>query len=67
MTRKYLVLTEIDGQFKMLAFSSNAADRELTRECNSLLTNYFWGKRVAGFILTPWPLTSAETSSDGKL
>jgi len=61
MSRKYLVLTEVDGALKMLALTSNVeAENDLARQCGQMLTDLFRGCRVDGFIVEPWPMAPAQ-------
>jgi hypothetical protein len=57
MSKKYLVLTEVQGRIRVLALTSNAAEKtELRQVCGNMLDQFFEGKEIGRFIVEPWPV-----------
>ena len=57
ISKKYLVLTQIDGQIKMLSLTTNAVGRRTLRDrARAMILELFAGRRVGQCIVRPWPL-----------
>lgn len=62
MSRKYLVLTRVDGKVRVLSMISNVKrHRQLEDQCEGLLSRMFAGHAVDGFFVQPWPENSVAT------
>ncbi len=58
MTKKYLVVTKVDGKLTMLSFSSNSSqESELESECGQMLAELFTGHRLDEYFVQPWPIS----------
>lgn len=59
MSKRYLVLTRVDGKVRVLSMTSNVhRRRQLEDQCGSLLAGMFEGHEVEGFFVQPWPDTT---------
>ena len=57
MTKKYLVVTKVDGKITMLSLSSNSShESDLENECGQMLAELFTGHRLDEYFVQPWPL-----------
>jgi len=58
MTKKYLVVTKVDGKITMLSLSSNSSrESDLESECGQMLAQFFTGHRLDEFFVQPWPIS----------
>lgn len=58
MTKKYLVVTKVDGKITMLSLSSNSScASELESECGQMLAQLFTGHRLDEYFVQPWPIS----------
>jgi hypothetical protein len=67
MSKKYLVLTRVDGRVRVLALTSNVRRRrQLEAQCQDLLAGMFAGHQVDGFFVQPWPETGLPPAGAGR-
>ena len=56
MSRKYLVMTRVDGKLRMLSLTLNFSGRKKIRDlCRRMLTQLYRGKEIGSFVVRPWP------------
>jgi len=57
MSRRYLVLTEVEGRLRMFSLLSNEHRlEELARQCAKMLGELLGDKLVDKFSVCPWPI-----------
>ena len=56
MSRKYLVLTRVDGKLRMLSLTLNFSGRKKIRDlCRRMLKQLYRGREIGSFVVRPWP------------
>ncbi len=66
MSKRYLVLTRVDGRVRVLSLTSNVRRRrQLEAQCEDLLAGMFEGHQVDGFFVQPWPDAGVPSSDSG--
>ena len=56
MSRKYLVLTRVDGKLRMLSLTLNFTGRKKILDLSRrMLKQLYRGKEIRSFVVHPWP------------
>jgi len=66
MSRKYLVLADVDGEFRILSMRSNGSGRGIEKLCRQVAGKLFANHNVGDLWVEPWPVddvTSQPSSS----
>ena len=58
MSRKYLVLADVDGQVMVLSMRSNGSQRCIEELCRQMAGKLFASRTVGDLLVEPWPLDS---------
>ncbi len=58
MSRKYLVLADVDGQIRVLSMRSNGSQRGIEELCRQMAGKLFASRTVGDLLVEPWPLDS---------
>lgn len=56
MSRKYLILAEIEGKLRFLLIRSNGCPEGMEGQCRQMVDKLFSRQKVGGLWLMPWPL-----------
>jgi hypothetical protein len=56
MSRKYLVLADIDGQIRILSMRSNGSQKGIEELCRRMAGELFANHKVGDLWVEPWPV-----------
>ena len=56
MSRKYLILADIDGQIRILSMRSNGSQKGIEKLCRQMAGKLFANHKVGDLWVEPWPV-----------
>ncbi len=67
MSRKYLVLADVDGQIRVLSMRSNGSQRGIEKLCRQMAGKLFASRTVGELLVEPWPVDSLTPQSGSSV
>lgn len=56
MSKKYAILVDVEGEFRILSLRSNASQRAIKALCRQMAGKLFAGHKLGVLQIEPWPL-----------
>ena len=63
MSRKYMVLADVDGEIRILRLLSNGPRKGVERLCREMVEKLFANRRVLDLWVGPWPVGAGPQCS----